>query len=156
MSGTLGATLLVAACASVFALGETLLQPTIPALVNDLAPDHLRGRYNALSSGAFQLAAIIAPPIAGFLIGHDLGERLHRHRWSSAALLLGVLAVAPSRAAAPPGVNGVREPDAAPDPSERARRRRRRPISACAAELDRHPPDDQRRATPTAPAACFQ
>ena len=45
--GTLGAAVLVAACASVFALGETLLQPTIPALVNDLAPDHLRGRYNA-------------------------------------------------------------------------------------------------------------
>ena len=46
--GTIGATMLVAAMASVFALGETLLQPTIPALVNDLAPDHLRGRYNAL------------------------------------------------------------------------------------------------------------
>ena len=72
--GTLGAALLVAACASVFAFGETLLQPTIPALVNDLAPDHLRGRYNALSSGAFQLAAVIAPPIAGLLIGHALGD----------------------------------------------------------------------------------
>ena len=57
-----------------FAFGETLLQPTIPALVNDLAPDHLRGRYNALSSGAFQLAAVIAPPISGVLIGHALGE----------------------------------------------------------------------------------
>ncbi len=52
VSGTVGATLLVAACASVFAFGETLLQPTIPALVNELAPDHLRGRYNALSSGS--------------------------------------------------------------------------------------------------------
>ena len=72
--GTLGATLLVAACASVFAFGETLLQPTIPALVNDLAPDHLRGRYNALSSGSFQLAAVIAPPISGILIGHALGD----------------------------------------------------------------------------------
>ena len=70
--GTLGATLLVAACASVFALGETLMQPTIPALVNDLAPNHLRGRYNALSSGAFSLAAIVAPAIAGWLIGHAL------------------------------------------------------------------------------------
>ena len=49
--GTLGATLLVAACASVFALGETLMQPTIPALVNDLAPNHLRGRYNAAQLG---------------------------------------------------------------------------------------------------------
>lgn len=73
VSGTVGATILVAACASVFALGETLMQPTVPALVNDLAPDHLRGRYNALSSGAFQLAAIIAPPISGALIGHGLG-----------------------------------------------------------------------------------
>ena len=65
-------------CASVFALGETLMQPTIPALVNDLAPDHLRGRYNALSSGAFSLAAIVAPAIAGWLIGHALGSALHR------------------------------------------------------------------------------
>ena len=72
--GTLGAALLVAACASVFALGETLLQPTIPALVNDLAPDHLRGRYNALSSGAFQLAAVIAPVVSGVLISQALGE----------------------------------------------------------------------------------
>ncbi len=72
--GTLGATLLVAACASVFALGETLMQPTIPALVNDLAPNHLRGRYNALSSGAFSLAAIVAPAIAGWLIGHAAGD----------------------------------------------------------------------------------
>jgi len=74
LPGTLGATVLVAACASVFALGETLMQPTIPALVNDLAPDHLRGRYNALSAGAFSLAAIIAPAIAGWLIGHALGS----------------------------------------------------------------------------------
>jgi MFS family permease len=71
--GTIGATLLVAACASVFALGETLMQPTIPALVNDLAPDHLRGRYNALSAGAFSLAAIVAPANAGWLIGRSLG-----------------------------------------------------------------------------------
>ncbi|MEO6604790.1 MAG: MFS transporter, partial [Aeromicrobium sp.] len=71
--GTLGATLLVAGCASVFALGETLLQPTVPAMVNDLAPDHLRGRYNALNSAAFQGASVTGPPIAGLLIGHGLG-----------------------------------------------------------------------------------
>ncbi len=74
VAGTFGATMLVASCASVFALGETLMQPTIPALVNDLAPDHLRGRYNALSSGAFSLAAIVAPAVAGWLIGHALGS----------------------------------------------------------------------------------
>ncbi len=74
LPGTFGATVLVAACASVFALGETLMQPTIPALVNDLAPDHLRGRYNALSTATFSFAAVIAPMIAGWLIGHGAGS----------------------------------------------------------------------------------
>ncbi len=68
--GTLSATLFVAACASMFALGETLMQPTIPAIINDLAPEHLRGRYNALSAGTFQFASILGPIVAGFLIGH--------------------------------------------------------------------------------------
>ncbi|MEP7091696.1 MAG: MFS transporter [Nocardioidaceae bacterium] len=70
--GTFGATLLVAACASVFALGETFLQPTLPAITNDLATDRLRGRTNALASLAFQLPMVVAPPVAGWLIGHDL------------------------------------------------------------------------------------
>ena len=70
--GTVSATLFVAACASVFALGETLLQPTMPAIINDLAPDHLRGRYNALTAGVFQAASILGPIVAGFMIGHHL------------------------------------------------------------------------------------
>jgi MFS family permease len=70
--GTWSATVFVAGCASVFALGETLLQPTMPAIVNDLAPDHLRGRYNGLTSGCFQAASILGPIVAGFLIGHGL------------------------------------------------------------------------------------
>lgn len=72
--GTTTATMLVAACASIFAIGETLMQPTIPAIVNDLAPDHLRGRYNALNAGAFQLASIVGPVVAGFMI--DRGVHL--------------------------------------------------------------------------------
>ena len=71
--GTLGATVLVAGCASVFALGETLMQPTLPAMVNDMAPDHLRGRYNAVTSVGFQAASVAGPPVAGLLIGHGLG-----------------------------------------------------------------------------------
>ncbi len=70
--GTAAATFFVAACASVFALGETLLQPTMPAITNDLAPDHLRGRYNALTAGAFQSASILGPIVAGFLIDRGL------------------------------------------------------------------------------------
>ena len=107
--GTLGATLLVAACASVFAFGETLLQPTIPALVNDLAPDHLRGRYNALSSGSFQLAAVIAPPISGILIGHALGD-VYIGLLVAGCLLCGLVAIAWLEPRLDPSVNGVADP----------------------------------------------
>ena len=67
--GTTTAAVLVVASMGIFALGETLLAPIAPAITNDLAPAHLRGRYNALDSLAFQLAAISAPVSAGFLIG---------------------------------------------------------------------------------------
>jgi len=112
--GTLGATLLVAGCAAIFALGETLLQPTIPALVNDLAPDHLRGRYNALSSGAFQLAAVIAPPAAGFLIGHALGD-VYIGLLVVGCLVCGFLAIVRLEPQLDPSVNGVREDETAAD-----------------------------------------
>lgn len=58
---------------AVFAFGETLLQPTIPAITNDLAPDHLRGRYNAIGAAAFQGGAIAGPVVAGVLLDHGLG-----------------------------------------------------------------------------------
>ena len=51
-----------------FALGETMMQPTIPAITNDMAPDHLRGRYNAVNAGAFQAGAIGGPLFAGFVL----------------------------------------------------------------------------------------
>lgn len=57
---------------AVFALGETFLQPTVPAMANDLASDHTRGRYNAISAGAFQGGAIVGPVVAGLLLDHDL------------------------------------------------------------------------------------
>jgi MFS family permease len=112
--GTLGATLLVAGCASVFAFGETLLQPTIPALVNDLAPDHLRGRYNALSSGSFQLAAVIAPPISGLLIGHALGDA-YIGLLVVGCLVCGLVAVARLEPQLDPSVNGVRDDETSAD-----------------------------------------
>jgi len=115
--GTVGATLLVAACASVFALGETLMQPTIPALVNELAPDHLRGRYNALSSATFQLAAIIAPPVAGFLVGHHLGAA-YIGVLVVGCLLTGVLAVLRLEPQLSAAANGVRSTAAAEQPAQ--------------------------------------
>jgi len=114
--GTWGAAVLVAACAGVFALGETLLQPTIPALVNDLAPDHLRGRYNALSSGAFQLAAVIAPAVSGVLISQALGE-VYIGILVAGSIAVGAVAVMRVEPQLEPRVNGVTVPPDAPPPA---------------------------------------
>ncbi|MEO3937681.1 MFS transporter [Dermatophilaceae bacterium Soc4.6] len=111
-SGSLLGALLFGACLSVFGLGETLYQPTAPAMVNDLAPDHLRGRYNALMSIAWQLASVVGPPVAGLLIGRG---------WATAYIgllvggcaLVAVLALAVERRV-PPHVNGVRPPPLVP------------------------------------------
>jgi MFS family permease len=62
----------VVLCATVFACGETLMSPVMPALTNALAPDELRGRYNAVGSMIWGVTGIIGPLTAAPLIGHDL------------------------------------------------------------------------------------
>ncbi len=59
-------------CRRSSAVGETLQSPVVPAVVNDLASERLRGRYNATNSLAFQIAAVLGPTSAGLLIGHGL------------------------------------------------------------------------------------
>lgn len=56
----------------IFALGETLWSPIAPALANELAPAHLRGRYNALSSLQWNIANAIGPLIAAVTLGQNL------------------------------------------------------------------------------------
>jgi MFS family permease len=68
------ASLGVIACATVFAVGETLLSPVMPALTNALASDALRGRYNAMTSMIWGISGIVGPITAGPLIGGGLGE----------------------------------------------------------------------------------
>ncbi|HEX2973634.1 MAG TPA: MFS transporter [Tepidisphaeraceae bacterium] len=58
---------------SIFGLGETLLSPSLPALVNDLAEESLRGRYNAVYSLSWQIGPIIGPVTAGFMLSRGLG-----------------------------------------------------------------------------------
>jgi MFS family permease len=58
---------------SVFGLGETLLAPSLPALVNDLAEESLRGRYNAVYSLSWQIGPIIGPIAAGFMLSRGWG-----------------------------------------------------------------------------------
>jgi MFS family permease len=47
----------------VFAVGETLFSPIGGALVNELAPEHLRGRYNSAQGFVWGIAGTLAPVI---------------------------------------------------------------------------------------------
>ncbi len=105
VAGTLAAAAGVIVFHVFFGLGETMLQPTVPAIVNDLASDLDRGRYNAVSAGAFQVGAITAPVAAGWLLDHRLGGVF-------IAVLLGCLVLVAALALAlerevTPEVNGV-------------------------------------------------
>ncbi len=53
----------------VFALGETLWSPMGPSLVNHIAPEHLRGRYNAAFGVTWGVASIVAPLLTGLFLG---------------------------------------------------------------------------------------
>ena len=66
--------LLVVVGLGVFGLGETLWAPLAPAIVNDLATEELRGRYNALQGMTWTVAMIVGPALAGLLIGNDLAH----------------------------------------------------------------------------------
>lgn len=70
--GSVVGSVLLVTSMSVFALGETMLSPVAPAITNDLAPDHLRGRYNAVASAVFQAAAVAGPVVAGQLLGRRM------------------------------------------------------------------------------------
>lgn len=85
--GTIAAAIGVLSFMGVFAFGETLLQPTVPAVYNDLASDRTRGRYNAINSAAFQGGAIAGPIAAGLLLDRGLDG------WYIAAMVVGCVGI---------------------------------------------------------------
>ncbi|MGA7834685.1 MAG: MFS transporter [Acidimicrobiales bacterium] len=58
----------------VFALGETMLQPVGSAIVNDIAPEHLRGRYNAAAGLSWGISSSLAPAITALYYSVHLGN----------------------------------------------------------------------------------
>ena len=52
----------------IFGLGECFHGPTQGALVADLAPPRLRGRYMALSTLSWEIGFVIGPTAAGFIL----------------------------------------------------------------------------------------
>ena len=90
-SAFVGPTLaLIILCAGqvVFALGETIWAPVAPAMVNDMAEDDVRGRYNSAQSLLWTVAGTIAPMVAGAFL-----QRGEGFLWLT-SLVLGCLAAA--------------------------------------------------------------
>ncbi len=58
----------------VFAIGETMMSPVGPALVNEIAPEHLRGRYNATQGLAWGLAGSLAPAITAIYFDNNISN----------------------------------------------------------------------------------
>jgi MFS family permease len=50
----------------IFAFGEMIWSPTAPALTNEIAPEQIRGRYNAMMGLQWNFAGVVGPLIAGF------------------------------------------------------------------------------------------
>ena len=53
----------------IFAVGETLISPTLAPMVNDIAPDRLRGRYNGMYTLALTVGFVVGPALAGVGLG---------------------------------------------------------------------------------------
>jgi predicted MFS family arabinose efflux permease len=88
-----------ALAAAIFGLGECFQGPTQGALVADLAPPRLRGRYMALSTTSWEIGFVIGPAIGGFIL-----DRQPLALWPLAAgacLLAGVGALALERGIPP-------------------------------------------------------
>ena len=59
------------AAAVVFGLGECFQGPVQGALVADLAPPRLRGRYMAVSTISWDIGFIVGPAVGGFVLGAE-------------------------------------------------------------------------------------
>jgi MFS family permease len=76
LGGGVPAVIVFAAAMVIFALGETLLSPTLPAIINDLAPPGAAGRYNGLGALAFTTGFLLGPAIGGAALGAGMGTAL--------------------------------------------------------------------------------
>lgn len=57
-----------------FAVGETMLQPSGSAIINEIAPDHLRGRYNAAAGASWGITSMLAPALTAAYYDVHLGN----------------------------------------------------------------------------------
>jgi predicted MFS family arabinose efflux permease len=60
--------IVIAVAMALFGIGECFHGPAHQALVAEIAPDHLRGRYFAVHSLSWGLAGTVGPAVGGFLL----------------------------------------------------------------------------------------
>ena len=119
LGGGAAAEIAFAAAMVIFALGESLLSPTLPAIINDLAPPGAAGRYNGLGALAFTTGFLLGPASGGLALGAG---------WGTGLFAVMLLACALAAAAAlrlgrhlPPGANQITASAAPPiQPREEA------------------------------------
>jgi len=107
------------AAAAVFGLGETLLSPSLPAIVNDLATERLRARYVAVYSLSWQVGPTIGPAVSGLALASGRGTPL------MIGLAIACAAAAPAallyERVLPPTTNKLAETRGAPPPTTASR-----------------------------------
>jgi MFS family permease len=121
LGGGAAATVTFAAAMVVFAVGESLLSPTLPAIINDLAPPGAAGRYNGLGTLAFTTGFLVGPVGGTAALGAGWGAGLF-------AVLIGACVVAGAGAiglgrrlpAAANQITGPEEEAPAPGPGPHA------------------------------------
>jgi MFS family permease len=95
------AALVLGVAVAVFSLGECLDGPTRGALVADLAPPDLRGRYWALVSNSWDVGYIVGPAIGGLVLSV---APLALWPLAAGVCLLGALAAVGIERMLPPGL----------------------------------------------------
>ncbi len=76
-----------AACVFIWTMGEMTMVPVASALVADMAPEMMRGRYMAVNGATWSIGWMLGPLLAG-LVSDNLGAV---HVWTG-AFLLGLVA----------------------------------------------------------------
>jgi MFS family permease len=88
LGGGIAAEMLFVVGMVVFAVGETFLSPTLPAIINDLAPPEAVGRYNGLGVLAFTTGFLLGPVVGSAALGAGWGS------WLFGGLVAGCLVAA--------------------------------------------------------------
>jgi len=104
----------------IFAVGECLRSPTLPAIINDLAPPGRAGRYNGLGTLAFTTDFLLGPVIGGAALsagrGTTLFATLAAACAAAAAVALRLSRHLPAAANHAPAPAGPAKPPAAANP----------------------------------------